>query len=134
MIWVRMTVSLIPAGPSSPGNVLLVAEDVTERRHAADELRKQNEILQKIFDHVPLMINFIGADGHVKLVNREWERIRGWTLEEIENCGIDIFTECYPNPQDRREVMDFIAAAQGEWAVSRFAYGTAGRSIRCGPK
>ena len=115
-IWVRKTVSLIPAGPDSLGKVLVVAEDVTEGRRATDELRKQNEILQKILDHIPMMIDFVGSDGRSKLVNREWERVLGWTLEEIQSRGIDVFRECYPNLRDRREVKKFIASSRGGWA------------------
>jgi PAS domain S-box-containing protein len=115
-IWVRKTVSLIPADPDSPAKVLVVGEDVTEGRRAADELRKQNEILQKMLDHIPLMISFMGPDGLIKQVNREWERVFGWTLEEIQSRGIDIFAERYPNRRDRREVKKFIASSRGGWA------------------
>ena len=116
LIWVRKTLSLTPAGPRPVGHVVVIAEDITERKRAADELRKQHEILQQIFDHIPLMIDFMGADGRINLVNREWERTLGWTLEEIRSSGIDLLAECYPDPRDRREVMNHIAAAKGEWA------------------
>jgi PAS domain S-box-containing protein len=115
VIWVRTTVSPIPGGPGLPRHVLAIAEDITERKRAEDELRNQKEILQKVFDHIPVMINFSGEDGRTKLVNREWERTIGWTFEEIQRGGIDVFSECYPDPQDRRAVMDFIDAAQGGW-------------------
>ena len=114
-IWVRKTVSLMPAAPTAPAYKFSITEDITARKRAEDELKKQNEILQQIFDHIPLMINFTGEDGRINLVNREWERTLGWTLEEIQSRGIDIFAECYPDPQDRRAVVDFIAAAKGEW-------------------
>jgi PAS domain S-box-containing protein len=116
LIWLRKTVSLIPAGPRPVGYLVVIAEDITERKRAADELRKQHEILQKIFDTIPLMINFTGADGRINLVNREWERTLGWTLEEIQSRGIDIYAECYPDALDRREAMNHVAAAKCEWA------------------
>jgi PAS domain S-box-containing protein len=119
LVRVRLTVSLMPSGPGSPERVFVIAEDVTERRRAIDELTARNEILQKVFDHIPVMINFVGADGKIQLVNREWERALGWTLEELQRRGIDIFDECYPEPRARREVMDFLAAAKGEWADFR---------------
>jgi PAS domain S-box-containing protein len=116
LIWVRKTLSLIPAGPRPVGYVVAIAEDITERKHAADELRKQHEILQKIFHHIPLMIDFMDADGRLSLANGEWQRILGWTLEEIQSRGIDLLAECYPDPRHRREVMNHIAAAKGKWA------------------
>src|SRR6266850_3078981 len=90
--------------------------EIAERQHAEDELVRQKEILQKIFDHIPVMINFVGADGHIKLLNREWERTLGWSLEEIRQQNLDVFAECYPDPQYRQQVLKFVAEAKGKWA------------------
>jgi PAS domain S-box-containing protein len=90
-------------------------KEIAERKQAEDELRRQKEILQKIFDHIPVMINFVEADGRIKLVNREWERTLGWSLEEIRQQNLDIFAECYPDPQYRQQVLKFVARAKGEW-------------------
>jgi PAS domain S-box-containing protein len=91
------------------------AQDITERKQSEDQLMKQKEILEKIFNHIPVMINFTDSDGRIKLVNREWQRTLGWSLEEALNEDIDVFAECYPNPEYRQEVLKFIAAAKGEW-------------------
>jgi PAS domain S-box-containing protein len=90
--------------------------DITSRKQAEDELRQQQEILQKIFDHLPVMICFFSEDGRIKLVNRAWERTRGWSLEEIQQQNLDISAESYPDPRERQRVIDFAAAATGEWA------------------
>src|SRR5258706_2404177 len=81
-----------------------------------DELRRQKEVLEKIFDHVPVMIHFTGEDGVVQLVNREWARTIGWTVEEIRQQKLDIFALCYPDPDYRKKVLHFVAQATGEWA------------------
>jgi PAS domain S-box-containing protein len=83
---------------------------------ASQDRRTQAEILEKIFDHIPVMINFIDTSGRIELVNPEWERILGWSLEEVQAQGLDIFTECYPDPRYRQYVLDFAAAAEGIWA------------------
>jgi PAS domain S-box-containing protein len=91
-------------------------QDVTERKQAEDELRKQKEILQKIFDYSPIMITFIGADDRTKLVNREWERILGWSSEEVTSGDLNVFAELYPDPAYRKEVLEYIAKASTQWA------------------
>lgn len=96
-----------------------VVSDVSERKRAEDELKGQQEMLQKVFDHIPVMISFHGQDGRPKLVNREWERVSGWSLEELRRQDVDILAENYPDPQERQEVLNFIATAQGEWADFR---------------
>jgi PAS domain S-box-containing protein len=83
--------------------------EIAERERVDNELKQQKEILQKIFDHIPLMLNFVGADGRVKLVNREWERTLGWTLEEIQRQNLDLFAERYPDPECGPKVLDFPA-------------------------
>ena len=90
--------------------------EIAEHERVEHELKKQKEILQKIFDHIPVMINFMGDDDRIKLVNPEWERTVGWTLEEIERENLDIFAECYPDPKYRQKVLDFVAKSNGEWA------------------
>jgi PAS domain S-box-containing protein len=89
-----------------------------ERKRVEDELRSQKEVLQEIFDHIPVMINSIGPGGEIKLVNREWQRVVGWTWEEIRERSLDIvdvISECYPDPQRRKEVLTFISTSSGEW-------------------
>jgi PAS domain S-box-containing protein len=93
-----------------------ISVDVTGRKQVEDDLRNQKEVLQQIFDHIPVMINFVGEDGHVKLVNREWEHRLGWSLQEVQEQKLDIFAECYPEPQTHQQVLNFLAESKGEWA------------------
>ncbi|HEY3306244.1 MAG TPA: PAS domain-containing sensor histidine kinase [Candidatus Binatia bacterium] len=72
-------------------------------------------MLQQIFDHVPVMLNFVDERGRIIMVNREWERTLGWTLEEIQKEQLDIFAECYPHPEYRQTVLQFLAESDGEW-------------------
>jgi PAS domain S-box-containing protein len=92
-----------------------IAEDITNRKLAEGELKKEKEILEKIFDNIPAMIGFFDEDGRVKLVNSEWELTMGWTLKELQEQNVDTFAEAYPDPSYRQEVLDFVAASTGEW-------------------
>jgi PAS domain S-box-containing protein len=96
-------------------NVLGISRDITERKQAEEELKKEKEVLEKIFDNIPVMIGFVGDVDGVKLVNPEWERTIGWTLKELQEQNVDIFAEAYPDPAYRQRVLDFVAAATGEW-------------------
>jgi PAS domain S-box-containing protein len=89
--------------------------DISEKKRDEDELRKQKEVFQKIFENIPVMIAFFAADGRIELVNPEWERTVGWTLKEIRGDNLDIFVELYPDPQYRQRARDYAAAPTGEW-------------------
>ncbi len=104
------------------GNVVKwygISIDIEDRRRAEDDLRRQKEILQKIFDNVPAMIGFVGPDGKIKLANREWERTLGWTLEEVLVQDLDVFAELYPDPKYRQEVLNFVFESNAESADFR---------------
>lgn len=114
VVWLHDIVSV---KSETSGRVFLrgIMLDITRRKQAEAELRTKSEILEKIFDHIPVMVTFRDSDGHMKLVNREWERTFGWSLTELMQRNGDILTEVYPDPDSRRRARDFIAAASAEW-------------------
>ena len=89
--------------------------DITEQKQAEADLVKQKEMLQTIFDHIPMMIDVIDKQGQVKLVNRAWEQTLGWSLAEVQQQNLNIVALCYPDPVDRQRALQFIAAATSEW-------------------
>ena len=114
VVWLHDIVSV---KSETSGSVYLrgIMLDITRRKQAEAELRTKSEILEKIFDHIPVMVTFRDSDGHMKLVNREWERTFGWSLTELMQRNGDILTEVYPDPDSQRRARDFIAAASAEW-------------------
>jgi PAS domain S-box-containing protein len=80
-----------------------------------DRLRRQNDILQKVFQHIPVMLASVDERGGLELVNPEWERTTGWSLEEIRSQNLDMFAECFPDARLRREFREFVTAGKGEW-------------------
>src|ERR1700733_6284088 len=100
-------------------SIRALSAQIEDRQRLEIDLLKQNEILQKIFDHIPVMISFFDEEGHLRLANREWGRTLGWSFEEIMDRSVDIIAECYPDPKDRRGVRNFIARSGGEWGDFR---------------
>jgi PAS domain S-box-containing protein len=88
--------------------------DISEKKRAEDELRRQKEVFQKIFENIPVMIAFRGQDRRLEMVNPEWERAMGWTLKEIRGQNLDIYASFFPDPDYRQIVLDLLAASTGE--------------------
>jgi len=114
IVWLHDIVSVKtePDGRPCLRGIML---NITKRKRAEEELRKQSEVLQKIFDNIPVMVCFRDADGNLQLVNREWECTFGWSLEELEAHKGDILTEIYPDTVNHRQARDWISTASGEW-------------------
>jgi PAS domain S-box-containing protein len=100
-----------------PGLHLGLHRDVTQRKRDEQELRRQKETLQAIFDHNPVMISMFAADGLLLLANRSWEQTLGWPLEEARR--IDLFAEVTPDEPTRRRAVEFVSAPPPGWTDGR---------------
>ncbi len=88
--------------------------DISDRKQAEESLKQQKELLQTIFDNVPIMLAFLDKNGQINWVNRHWEEVLGWSLAEIKDR--DILAEFYPQPEYRQYVWDEIQAANQNWS------------------
>lgn len=78
-----------------------------------EALERQQMLLQTILDHIPVMVSYFDRKGCCQWVNREWERISGWSWHEIQ--GRNMFAEFYPDPSEQQRVRAAIFAAEGRW-------------------
>ncbi|HEY9666130.1 MAG TPA: GAF domain-containing protein [Coleofasciculaceae cyanobacterium] len=91
-----------------------VSQDITERKQVTEAVKQQKELLQTIFDHIPVMVGFFDAAGQLQMVNREWQRILGLSLQQMQNRNL--FAKFYPDLEYRQFVLNHITAATGKWA------------------
>jgi len=78
-----------------------------------DQLKEQKEILQTIIDNIPVMLTFYDETGKVRLVNREFEKLAGWSLEEAR--AKDLMAALYPDPQYRAKIWDSMMREKVSW-------------------
>lgn len=81
-----------------------------------EEVQQQKELLQKIFDHIPVMIVVLDDNGRLRFVNRAWEETSGWSEADCATLGIKVLEQLYPNPAMCADVRSFIQEATGEWS------------------
>jgi len=93
--------------------VIGMAADITERRHAQIELRRQKEMLQTLFDNVPVMIT-LGRGDQFELANAQFEKVTGWAQENITDASM-LLEKLYPDPEVRGEVAEFVENQPDEW-------------------
>ena len=85
--WVRLTNSVVRAPDGRPEYFVTMVEDINERKHAAEELRKSQARFQAIFDNVAVGVAVMSLERRPIAFNTATERIVGYTAEELQ--GID---------------------------------------------
>ncbi len=93
--------------------ILGIDRDVTERKRVEKDLRASREMLQSVFDNSPVMIGMIDAEGRYTLINQEWERTLGYTLEEM-NDG-DVLSAMYPDETQRKLARNLMFVPTANW-------------------
>ena len=110
IIWI--SVSAVALG-FPDWDVLVVSSDITERKRAEIEMNRQRETLQKVFDHIPVMITYFDETGDIKMVNQELVRKLGWTFEEWKTENI--LAKSYPESEALKEALDFMVSKRSGW-------------------
>ncbi|WP_254568728.1 PAS domain S-box protein [Oscillatoria sp. HE19RPO] len=90
-----------------------VFRDITRRKIDDLKLKRQAEVLQTIFDNIPIMLAFFDEQGHIQLLNPALEKTLGWSLAEAQ--AEDTLVKCYPDPKERQKVLDGMEAGRGQW-------------------
>ena len=93
--------------------VAALQEEVTEKIEAQNQLMRQNDILQKIISAIPVMLCFYDSQGNVAMVNKEFERLLGYSMKDFQQANA--LELLYPDPEYRREVWQYMSSAEPGW-------------------
>ncbi|MEX2220215.1 MAG: MASE1 domain-containing protein [Candidatus Rokuibacteriota bacterium] len=74
---------------------------------------QESRLREAIIDRIPVMITMYEPDTRVLRLNREFERLTGWSTEAAR--GVDLMERCYPDPAYRAEVREYMASLQEGW-------------------
>lgn len=115
--WVRDEATLMRDELGLPHCIQGVLLDVSEQRAAECALRMQKDVLQRILDALPMMVNLIAPGGEITYANRAMEDTLGWTAEELR-AGVPL-SELYPDAGERERAVRSMASNSGEFTEFR---------------
>jgi PAS domain S-box-containing protein len=110
-LWVEVRVTLVE-WDGAPA-MLLTTIDITDRKQAEAALRRERELLQKIIDTIPVMIAMYRPDTQVLQLNKEFERVTGWSTAAARQ--VDLMAKCYPDPAYRELVRAYMESLAPGW-------------------
>jgi PAS domain S-box-containing protein len=87
-------------------------EEVAEKIEAQNQLLRQNDILQKIINNIPVMLCFFDAEGHVGMINEDFTRVLGYSLEDFRERRLAEL--CFP-PALRAEAWEHLLIPEPAW-------------------
>ncbi len=99
--------------PLLEDEVLVMVRDITHRKQVEIELNNQKEILQTMFDHMPIMIALLDQNQQVETINPELQQTLGWSLQEWQQS--DALMKCYPDANACEAAMKQMLVANGTW-------------------
>ncbi len=92
VLWTRASVSAVRSAGGEIRMLIVVAEDITERKLAEEALLRQQTELQALFDLMPAMVCFKDTNNVFLRVNQRMAEAAGRTIAEIEGKpAADVF-------------------------------------------
>ena len=90
-----------------------VVRDVTERKRAEEELAREQEFLQKLFDTIPVLLMVYNPTRTHFDVNQEFERVLGWTADATHD--VDLLDAICPSPDVRETLTSILQDPGSGW-------------------
>lgn len=96
---------------SLDGGRIVYYVNVTDHKEIEEALQREQELLQKLLDRLPVMITLYDPAIQRLEGNRAFQELIGWSNEELEI--VDIMEVAYPDQDYREEVRQFMTSLQG---------------------
>ncbi len=110
---VEVSASIVFDRKGDPVALTSTSIDVTDRKRAEEMLVQQRELLQRIYDNIPVLLVMWDPRLRRFTLNRYAEAVLGWTTAEA-NDG-DFIEKVYPDETYRAEVIEYMMSLESGW-------------------
>lgn len=90
-----------------------VTIDISESKELELELDFEKERFDLLFDKIPVLVDLFNPELKITKVNKEFEKVLGWTNEDLRE--MDILELGYPDPIYREMVKKDMSSPGGDW-------------------
>ena len=117
--WVRLTNSVVRAPDGQPQYFVTMVEDINERKHSVEELRKSQARFQALFDNVAVGIAVMTLGRRPIAFNAATERIIGYSLEELQDVDPRTLAVPEDRPMDVELFQELISGKRNSYVMER---------------
>jgi PAS domain S-box-containing protein len=111
--WYSVSYAPVRDAAGRVSGVAVSVTDVTATQQSQEALAHERELLQTLIDSIPVMITMYEPSTKALRVNREFERISGWTGPDVASGGF--MAACYPDPAYRAMVREYLDSPPPGW-------------------
>ncbi len=83
-----MNIALIKDDADNPSKLVGIVRDITERKHAEEELILERTFVDAIFNSIPGMLYLYDSEGRLIRWNKKHEIMTGYSSEELSNMHL----------------------------------------------
>ena len=121
LFWESASISSIKNENGAISNLVLVMEDITERKRAEEALQESEARLRTVLENMPVMLDALDEDLNIIVWNRECERVTGYSADEIINHP-NVSELLYPDPAYRARIQAELVTSEDyrgwEWETT----------------
>ena len=119
--WMRWEVRPWHTQSGDLGGIIILAEDITERKHSQTALQQSEERLRLVLQGMPVMLDAFDENWNLITWNQECERVTGFAAAEVIQ-NPNVMELLYPDATYRQQMMQAWAARGNnyrhwEWEV-----------------
>lgn len=90
-----------------------VTMDITDQKESRQALEHQQELLQGVINAIPVMITIYDPDLRYFRLNREIQKVLGWSEED--GARGDLMARFFPDPEYRKMAGDYMQSLKPGW-------------------
>jgi PAS domain S-box-containing protein len=118
-VWLNITTTLVPATETAAPFLQVIYIDITERVQAEAALRASEERWRAIFESAAVGIATGDLDGGVSSMNPTFQRMLGYTEDEVQNLTVFEFTHEDDQAETRRLFSGIVTGPQRSYRLEK---------------
>ncbi len=107
-VWVKNSVSLVRKPDGTPLNMIVLSENIAERKMAEEALAKSEDQFRRVFENSPLGMMILGPDRRFIRTNHAFLEMIEYSPEELATMGIADLT----HPDDLQDNLTGVDAVK----------------------